>query len=602
MMKKQSIKNIPIQINEQQQERTLTRRMHSILHDLDSDFEVYNQYDFEKQIQAVRSASPQARPTEMQRLIDMLRPLHFDKESPSVDDCAEFVKRYFSVNLYQNSTLERMMSILCKKYISAPTPIDYLKRIVDDLGDPAWKNDSLRVRILKQAIRYGDYLVKPFGVTSKKQIQKALNTEDMDTILSNIDEAFFAAEYDNKSKAIQKNRELFRFADELAGAKFRTDGQIEKLYIFAVIFNMTYLLSDGSRDVKRDIELRLFYQYYTDNAFRPRGSAYTKYVSERGVNLKNFYEVMYLYYICQENMEPEEKLRRIIDNKERLDEWMQEHSEAAEQSGEKQEVTDETEESVTQMYVNTFEEIVRLPEDLFLERLKYDFQCDHSNVSGTSIAIEQKTAFRVFERILDEIAEYDREYHQTEILTSKDNKKAVKDGLMSSDAEEQGQKLSEKEWKEKYPIYQEAHKIAETRIGYIYSPSLADMISITEKILKEEKDPSVDWNSFLTMLKEMNHLVTMDASKVTENNICRTLMVVFLLQLFYYDYGEMSDEMSADELYDLNTDYRFTKFFADFQAFARPFLLKAKYQEISGKHLTDVILVFSLYITLKNFF
>lgn len=634
-MNKHSIANAPRQKIGQQEERTLTRRMNSILHDLDKEFEVYDKYDFQKQIQIVRSASPQAQPTEMQRLLEMLKPLHFTKKAPTLAACAKFVDDYFRVNLYQNSTVELMLKKMCEKYVSAPTPVDYLKRIVDDLGDPAWKRNTLRVRILKQAIRYGNFLVEPYGDTSKKLIEKKLGTKDVDVILKKIGEEFFKEVYDTQSKEMQKKLALFRFADELAGAKFRTDGQIEKLYIFAVIFNMTYLLSDGSRDVKRDIELRLFYQYYTDNAMRPRGSAYSKYISERGVNLKNYYEVMYLYYICQEDMEPDEKLRRITENltalekKIKAERKQKKDQEAAdldakveellvrvpdateEQRKElraalsasmmyEQDVPSETEEPNTQLYIHEFETVVRLTEHELLEHLMQKYRCDRSNMTATSIASEQKTAFCEFQKLIAEIKEYDGDYHQIEVLDALNVQKAIKDGLMSSDAEEQGQKLSEKEWKEKYPIYQEAHKIAETRIGYIYSPSLADMISAVEKL--KEKDASDSWDKFLSMLKEMNHLVTMEESQVTETNICRTLMIVFLLQRFYYEYEEMNDFGYEDEMYDLYSDYRFTKFFADFQAFARPYLLKARYQEISGKHLTDVILTFSLYVSVKNFF
>lgn len=53
-----------------------------------------------------------------------------------------------------------MLLALFAVYKEYPLPEDYMKRIVDRLcgAEDGWENDTLRLRILKQFIKYGNYL------------------------------------------------------------------------------------------------------------------------------------------------------------------------------------------------------------------------------------------------------------------------------------------------------------------------------------------------------------------------------------------------------------------------------------------------------------
>lgn len=89
---------------------------------------------------------------------------------------------------------------LFKSYREYPTSTDYMQRLVDRLcfpEDPSWKNDTLRLRILKQFIKYGNYLAAP-ELGKKKPIQRYAVTRSgreklkNDEVLEYLDDHIFA--------------------------------------------------------------------------------------------------------------------------------------------------------------------------------------------------------------------------------------------------------------------------------------------------------------------------------------------------------------------------------------------------------------------------
>lgn len=220
-------------------------------------------------------------------------------------------------------------------------------RLVDRLAEPNddWGGDSLRLRILKQFIKYGNYLADA-GVKGKKAVidyasQKAgIKLIKDDEVLRYIDDKIFdlidcsqpqssyaglSQEEAKKQRERQKERrksarkknELLYISDDLAYGKFRSEGSTKKsLYFFAMAFRMTYYPGVGVPiDPNTDIETNLFRDYYTNNlirfitnAYKGRLAEYEPDPSGQGINFKNFAEVIYLYFISKD-CSPQEKIK-----------------------------------------------------------------------------------------------------------------------------------------------------------------------------------------------------------------------------------------------------------------------------------------------------
>lgn len=131
---------------------------------------------------------------------------------------------------------------------------------------------------------------------------------------------------DNKGDRSKKlcNVELLRFADDLAKGVFRPNGTTKKyLYYFAYLFDLTYApkeedriletTSEESSILDRDLETLLFFNYYAENALQTLLRKTDGITEEQnrlatslesadkvlscGVNLRNYAEMCYLYYL-----------------------------------------------------------------------------------------------------------------------------------------------------------------------------------------------------------------------------------------------------------------------------------------------------------------
>lgn len=92
----------------------------------------------------------------------------------------------------------RILRTLLTQYTLFPDPASFMNRLVNQLESSAdnWKEDSLRLRILKQFIKYGGYLYDA-GYRSRAYILKYLGLnpgfKNTDTVLRLLDESIFTA-------------------------------------------------------------------------------------------------------------------------------------------------------------------------------------------------------------------------------------------------------------------------------------------------------------------------------------------------------------------------------------------------------------------------
>lgn len=218
----------------------------------------------------------------------------------------------------------QMLRMLYDRHEEYPTPTVYMQRLVDRLCDPAdcWGEDPLRLRILKQFIKYGDYL-EAEGYASRATIKKyvkaitGLKSVTEADILQSLDDGIFDQLQQSKDKIKPKSPlGLIKMADDLAAGNFRGQGGTRKsLYLFAMVYGMTYD-PKGEERQDTDIARNLFLDYYNNNlmryisaSFRDNRVEYERDPSGQGINYKSYAEAVYLYFIHREDLSPQDKVR-----------------------------------------------------------------------------------------------------------------------------------------------------------------------------------------------------------------------------------------------------------------------------------------------------
>ena len=258
-----------------------------------------------------------------------------------LDDCEISFEKGKDISYYENivndsiddekygakSIEERMVFALFDMYESYAEPTTYMERIVDRLikEDDAvrWDGTSLRLRILKQFIKYGNYL-EDAGYLGRTKIEKRLKEKGekkkytTDEAADLVDEGIFECIDAPNIKPREKKTTygLMKLADDLANGKFRTNGATKKgLYMFAMVYDMTLPGFPGASD-ENDIIKNLFRDYYNNNLMAYLNKEYRDHLREyetdpsgQGVNFKNFAEMIFLYYIVKD-IEPSEKIRK----------------------------------------------------------------------------------------------------------------------------------------------------------------------------------------------------------------------------------------------------------------------------------------------------
>ena len=236
--------------------------------------------------------------------------------------------------------------------LDAPSPKDYMNRLVDHICKDEWSDCSLRLRMLKRFIKYGrgplfddpnnknkpgagyggraarEYLYQcacsnvSSGLTGK--------TDDYNFIAENIDEDVFDVLSDEKVDRNEMKPDgkygLIKCVNDLSKGLFRSNQSTKKdLYILAMVLDMSFFCEDDVNgmqlDVKTDVEENLFKNYYQNNIKRflddsywngdgQLATAYEIIPSNVGINYKNYAELTYIYYISKTDLSPEEKIRR----------------------------------------------------------------------------------------------------------------------------------------------------------------------------------------------------------------------------------------------------------------------------------------------------
>ncbi len=347
--------------------RTITRRMNAAEEAFVSELtKIHSRHNFENLLTKIlvesRESNTEVWNELVGKLFDMLRDCDIEFSEDVFSDPANYdADKEYIESLLDNVELENsddvlrcLMGKVQNVIEAAPLPEAYLERIVDHALNGELNGDSLRLKILKRFIKYGrDALFDSDSISAEKPgagyggkgyiykcAQKnagadiSIEKEDYDRIADYIDESVFNVLNDDEI-----NRDNFRpgrtygiikVVNDLANGLFRSNESTKKdLYIFAIIFDMSFYYEDPLRaqirDEYLDVETGLFDNYYQNNIKRfinekyydkdndCLGSAYEIIPSGSGINYNNFVELTYIYYLSNtlaEEMTPEEKIRR----------------------------------------------------------------------------------------------------------------------------------------------------------------------------------------------------------------------------------------------------------------------------------------------------
>ncbi|MBE6013741.1 MAG: hypothetical protein E7241_00030 [Lachnospiraceae bacterium] len=457
-------------------------------------------------------------------------------------------------------------------------PAAFLERVVDEAIPKTWKNDSLRLKILKSFICYADCL-KDFGfnyqeikrcvhlyLKEKKKISKALKDisfEDMRESISCINDDIFASL--TTATKQQKGKEgtygLLKIADDLSIGRFSNSETIrEYIYIFALVFNMTFLpvnsISDSGKKAYNDIEAVMFRDYYTNNLIRfiTDGHSHINSGGEiinpmgRGINPKNYMELIYLYHLKPEYGNYREKISGIFDMAQSVYEGYSNSS-----SKEMSEAINNT-----MYYLESLRDRLDSSRQEFIKYLIENYDCNHSpflqlrgerilNRSVLSYMGEQNTGYDIYLELKKEL-----------------EKKGIKvsegyDGLT---------------------------------IDTTIRKALVDYITVEEKRLVEEHYFSTlgDETKLDIVLNELDKDLSkgLNVERIEKNKtVCRT----DILKMYYWRYLNEREENRV------NRAEGFGKLYQDFCQGANGYLRAALFQEIDGRNLYDMIMIFSLYVS-----
>lgn len=551
---------------------TITRRLDSVVNSLEETFQcTCTAVDFKMKLeglkQARRTGNRSSRASILSGLFRMLDSCGIPYERGRDDAYYEDLVKTARLPTFADVET-KMMRSLYERFEAYPAPEEYMARIVRRLAGEGNRNeaDSVRLRILKQFILAGDYLAGAgYGgrLTVQRYVKEKMGKKPSQAdILAQLDDGVFAvlADAEKAQRRPEGKYGLLKLADDLAGGKFRTEGATkEGLYLFAIVFGMTYYSGSGEEivDVRTDIERNLFRDYYANNlmrfltqAYQGRECEYEMDPSGQGINYKNYAEMVYLYYLCQK-LPPQEKLQRAAAMIQRI--------QTSQFDAEAGRVQPEGSHRTRRFQARFTEDVLALPEPEFEKFLCQNYACN--TYSGESFRnrygkqVDQSLGPMQLERAQESAAKaYDSILRQLEELGV--SREECSYGLWFTDVQELQNKAG-----------QAAGDDADAG--------------------KRER--------FIRLLVSVDSLLGGAAARsralpqADPNSITRSQLIA----AYYYYYNAKHETDSAERWKD------FAELFRSFKRGVDHYLEAVGYQTLDGRNLIDVLIAFSSYAYLN---
>ena len=620
-------------------ERGFTERMVSALEKLQDEFvNIYCKEDFDVKLNNLRRAkNTSGWPSRLNELYALL------------DDCGINYEQNRETEYYERLVNEEkipsfedlagiMVSALFEKFLVYPRPEEYMERMIDRLGSDDWSNDTVRVRILKQFVKYGNCLtyqsednagnktetVKIYGGETylKKYLKEKLKkkvervADELDAICDDIFDVLDSATKEQKKPTGTYG--ILKMVDDLACGKFRVGGATKKsLYLFAMVYGMSYeeVNTDDALSSLPDIEKDLFRDYYTNNLMRYMHAFYRENYkafenpSGRGVNYKNFAEVIYLYYLANDYT-AEEKIKRSNEMILRVQEM---------QRGKGNRVSANVM-GGTRRYIDMVngqdEAFFGLSEDELAEYICNNYNCSRQKTEkgkNTTLVVgelqvedEQETAYSVYKDVIEELLDT---LAENECWSREEIKEHIKE--MEEKPEFKGKRISQRDVSREYLLPTCNYGLWFTDISADFKSGLT---GISDRIIAASRKTGIEVSTdnmvpFVETLKGMQRFMGKEVKEEEKKGTDRqehtnlkmaktdalyvdsssSVTRTKLLTAFYYlfnaryadDFGECG--MSFREVFDM------------FSEEVRPYLEDAYYPDIDPKNIFDVLLIFSSY-------
>lgn len=298
----------------------------------------YTHRDFLQVLRRLENSHPSSRPSILHRLYSMFETckIAYSPDASPDDYRMLIASAALPDEQCMEAHLTRSILDVIEGYQSSSAQ---MLDLVNHLEDPAdgWKDDSLRLRILKQLIVYGDFL-SASGFASRKTITQMIEKKigrfpSMQEIIDHLEDHDFDVLRTSSRAERKRNGRygLLKAADDLSKGVFHSqNGSVQVLYLFGICYGMKCFEGRAfDEDYYRDFEQRIFRDFYTNNLMKFFMSEDRKEdpvdPSGRGINWKNPYELIYLYWMNRPEppafrLRQAEKMIRTLKNRKTADE------------------------------------------------------------------------------------------------------------------------------------------------------------------------------------------------------------------------------------------------------------------------------------------
>ena len=547
---------------------TITKRMNSVVSKLQDLFpQLYCKQDFFSMLDDIKAAKPDRRSFELRKLVNELRAAGVKCEYGKSD--LSYYKKIIEESdlLEDTDAINRIIvEVLKDAYEDFPRPEEFMQRIVAEPDEEIYVKESLALRILKR------FLVTVNVKENKKYYSKTLARVSPETL----EESVFDVLLEKPDGRCDYLR-LVQAAKSLAEGKFVSPVTTkELLFLTAFAYDMRYYSSteDSDYDVRRDVKKNLFEDYYCDNLTRylyeedggKSGNSDTE-PTGLGLNLKNFVDVTFIYYLNRLDLTPSEKVAGFYKMTERVKTaWNAKHAYLDARRV-------EYESTATRTYKENLAAVIgAMSEEELLAHLLEGYYCDlryvyTSKESGAlretskgifEFQVVNNSAYLQYSELLSRIKEklgIDREINLGMLDLRKGEDKVIADSSCELE-------LTRPAWDESYFV----------SLGFS-AADLRKFFAIFQKI-NQRLDP-------------YEVLSITDAKDMT-----RTKLIAACYYMYYLDITERETRYTRKS---------FKEVYSELSCAANQRLMAAEYQEFSTKNLFDVFVAFFAYCTVNTF-
>lgn len=242
-----------------------------------------------------------------------------------------------------------------------------------------------------------------------------------------------------KKKDAEKKKnidfELIEMCNDLAVGNFRVNGKTKVyLYYFAFMFDMTVPLRGKECEPERNMVKNLFQDFYNDNFLRLLSSDYTdlknatsfeKEPTGEGINYKNFVEVIYIYFLCRDDLD--------MSSGEKIDKAEAIIDECVKRAKKEGRLVPQNVGVHTEVYRDLHLNVLLNKEvDEIADYILANYQVyspDNNGIARIMVASEENTASDLIEEIMDELDGAYPDIELFDVRKKKDLTKEIKDDI-----------------------------------------------------------------------------------------------------------------------------------------------------------------------------